>query len=966
MKFLSVLLIGMTVLSVFADTALLQNGDFNGKDHLADITVNQDRGKIRVSKVTEDLSWNKCVKMEIAAFREKNGKKELSCGLIFGKNGKNCGVPVKPGTRYKFSLDLKGTRGVGFWVLEFDAPTTYFWKGKAIRPLPKGAAASPKAWTRVNGSFKTGPKTRFIGLKVQFWADSSQMKTMPSVGDYVMADNIRIEEQKSLETAIPAAADAAPAVPRPALTLPAETVLTLPQRKDPAEHLQLPVRITCDDQGIVFTAELPPARPGLVPVRENGMGLWKDDVVELFFAPPVKDRLYTQFAISSGGGRYRGTGQPDGKFDLWTGKTEQADGKRICTMNIPWKLIGYSSRPPAGTALGINIGIFLNKNNYAYAPVKTSFSDVDHFASIIFGSREDYLKRETALLKKDAPETLLKDIEKLEKNTEEDPGKIIAVVQTLRRKILSARMGKAPFLAARLPVTWQYTSPIAVNPEHLIREKISLTAAGNEIAMLPLAILNRTGKTAAYRVIVHADAKNFSTAERTGLGNGFPAKNITFREALPVKDSEADHPGIIYDPLPKMNEAQVIVIPPREIGIVWLEFDCGGVEPGNYPGSIRIIPLSEPAQFTNGNYKGQMRDYPLNVEVLPFKLPSPRPQNMFQQVVSREYFLMTCRLGTPALSVNSWNFRFKFDKKGDLTNGSSPAAVNAFKAAQAMFADAPEGVKPRYKVGASMYKIFKKICLPKEIKVFSPEWENCWRNYLKAFRKLTDGCGIPPEQIEIELVDEPRIKYEKEYFTMTKIAAETLPDAHFSMTWGPANFGFGAEKIAPFVPYIRQHNFHHHLLADPAIVSLLRKIQANKKLVTSVYECSTNIRELLHTYFRLHPWTARINHFDCLGFYTFTQTGWGRPGASDWKLTHLGAITYRSDDHCIPSIRMYALLQGVTDIRYWDALLPYQNDPETAAFLKTAPAEILRNRHDPEQPDRFRAGAVKLLKRLTK
>ena len=895
----------------------------------------------------------------------KRRKKRAVLRSDFRKNGKNCGVPVKPDTRYKFSLDLKGMRGVGFWVLEFDAPTGYFWKGKAIRPLPKGAAASPNAWTRVNGSFKTGPKTRFIGLKVQFWADSSQMKTMPSIGDHVMIDNIRIEEQKSLETAVPSA-DVPAAVPRPALTLPAETVLVLPQRENPAVTLKLPVRITCDDKGIVFTAELPPARSGLVPVRENGGKLWKEDVVEFFFAPPKKDRLYTQFAMSSGGGRYRSTGKPDGQFDRWSGKTATVNGRRICTMNIPWELIGYPSQPAPGTALGINIGIFLNKKNYAYAPVKTSFSDVDNFASIIFGSREDYLKRETALLKKDAPKALLKDIEKLEKSGEKDPGKLIAEAQTLRRKIQSARMGKAPFLTARLPVTWQYTAPVAVNPEHLIREKISLTAAGNEIVMLPLAILNRTGKTAAYRVIVHADAKNFTSAERTGLGNGYPAGNITFREALPVKDSEADHPGIIYDPLPKMNEAHVIVVAPRETGIVWLEFDCGGINPGNYPGSVRIIPLSEPAQFTKGNYKGQMRDYPLNVEVLPFKLPPPRPQNMFQQVVSREYFLMTCRLGSPALSVNTWNFRFKFDKQGNLTDGSSPAAVNAFEAAKAMFADAPAGVKPRYKVGASMYKIFKKICLPKEIKVFSPEWENCWRNYLKAFRKLTDGCGIPPAQIEIELVDEPQIQFEKEYFAMTKIAAETLPDAHFSMTWGPANFGFSAEKIAPFVPYIRQHNFHHYLLNDPAIIALLRKIQANKKLVTSVYECSTNIRELLHTYFRLHPWNARINHFDCLGFYTFTQTNWGRPGASDWKRTLQGAITYRSDDHCIPSIRMYALLQGVTDVRYWDALLPYQNDPETAAFLKNAPAEVLRNRHDSEQPDRFRAEAVKLLKRLTK
>ena len=49
------------VLSVRADANLLRNSDFNGKNHLEEITVAQDRGKIKVSKITENLSWNKCV-----------------------------------------------------------------------------------------------------------------------------------------------------------------------------------------------------------------------------------------------------------------------------------------------------------------------------------------------------------------------------------------------------------------------------------------------------------------------------------------------------------------------------------------------------------------------------------------------------------------------------------------------------------------------------------------------------------------------------------------------------------------------------------------------------------------------------------------------------------------------------------------------------------------------------------------
>ena len=950
-----------------AESNLLRNGDFNGKDFMADLTLLQYHGNVKVTKVTEDLSWNQCVKMEITGFKEVDGRKLLNAALHFGKSGKNCGVEVEPDKFYKFSLELKGTRDVSFLIVMNDEPLEQAWKGKSVRPTPPGASAVPDGWTRVNGRFKTGQHTKFARLSVQLWADSGQQRNIPSIGDYIMVDNVSIEEVKSLDGGNASTKDSVSKIAvRPALATPAKAVLTLQPRELPGNDLALPVEISCDDEGIAFMAELPPAKEGLKPVTANGGKIWGEDVVELFFAPPAKDRSYTQFAMSSGGGRYRGTGSEDGQYDRWNGKAWSEDGKRFFSMNIPWTQIGYASRPPAGTCLGMNIGVFLNKKNYSYVPVKTGFADVENFAAVIFGTVEQYRDRVVRELTVNLPDVLKQDLADFAATNEKDAAKVIAVAQTLREKIKSVRLGTAPFLVARLPVTWSFNYPVSFDLEQLVQEKITLKAAGNESVVLPLAIQNRTDKTAAYRIIVHSDAGNFNSAERTGLSNDFPAEHIVFREALPLKDAETENAGLLYDPLPKMNEAHVIVVPAHEAGLVWLDFDCEGVSAGRYPGSIRVIPLSESASFSNRNYKGKLRDYPLTLEVLPFKLPPPRPINMFNSGISQDYFLAACKLGSPKLSVSTWRFHFKFDEKGNLIDGSAPRAVESFQELKAMYANGPASVQPNYHVGYSMYKVFKQICLPKGTKVFSPEWENCWRNYLNAFWKVVRDCDIPPEQLEIELVDEPEAKFEEEYLVMTRIAAETLPDARFVMTWGPANFGFNAEKIARFEPYLKGHEYHQYLLNHPDMVEQIRRMQAKKGVFTSMYECSTNIRESLHTYFRLHPWRCRINGFDGPGFYTFVQDSWGQPGAQDWKVTSRGAITYRSDDHCIPSIRMVALQQGVTDIRYWDALEMHSDDTEVAAFLENFPAKVLRERHDSTLPDTFREEAIKLLLKYCK
>lgn len=126
---------------------------------------------------------------------------------------------------------------------------------------------------------------------------------------------------------------------------------------------------------------------------------------------------------------------------------------------------------------------------------------------------EQYREKSARELSEGAPEELRQKNTEFASSTESVQGKVIAAALTLQEEIKSAKLGTAPFLAAQLSLTWNYSYLVAVDIGHLIQEKISLAAAGNETAMLPIAIQNRTSKTAAYRINVHADADNFNSAE---------------------------------------------------------------------------------------------------------------------------------------------------------------------------------------------------------------------------------------------------------------------------------------------------------------------------------------------------------------------------------------------------------------------------------------------------------------------
>jgi hypothetical protein len=172
--------------------------------------------------------------------------------------------------------------------------------------------------------------------------------------------------------------------------------------------------------------------------------------------------------------------------------------------------------------------------------------------------------------------------------------------------------------------------------------------------------------------------------------------------------------------------------------------------------------------------------------------------------------------------------------------------------------------------------------------------------------------------------------------------------------------------MASFDELLDEQIYHWLLRDDPEYLPQIKKIQQKKGVTTAIYECATGLTEDLHTYFRLHPWRVEQGKYDVLGFYNFSAANWGQVGASDWKRIPLGAISYHSNNSCIPSIRFMVMRRGVDDIRYLHALKAWADKPEVAAFLKSAPEEVLGSSYNKSLPDKIRSKAVELLLKYQK
>ena len=183
------------VLGLFGEN-LVKEGDFSRLKNLDGFAMTNGAGKI--SLFTEDYTWNKCAKLEITKVVKTAHKTEMTaaCGWI-GCHSRNAGFVVKPNTTYRFSVELKGRKAMQVSVnTQLWGKGKGVWQGKAVS-TSVGRVNISSDWKKIEGTFKTKANTEKAALQIQMWHDTQYGPHKFNVGDFVLIDNVVVEEMKN-------------------------------------------------------------------------------------------------------------------------------------------------------------------------------------------------------------------------------------------------------------------------------------------------------------------------------------------------------------------------------------------------------------------------------------------------------------------------------------------------------------------------------------------------------------------------------------------------------------------------------------------------------------------------------------------------------------------------------------------------------------------------------------------------
>ncbi len=971
----SLLLVFAVVFACTAQENLLTNGGFDDKRIDVEMFADSTPETFELKPFIEDRTWNKCLRVELKKLTVMpDGSRRLYLFMHFGRTGKQPGFKAKPDTSYQFSFDIMGDApNARAKAVSWNGDGQSLW-GKSRKDIVTSLGAFPVngEWTRLEGTFRTGADAERVALGIQLWGDSAQENDFPwKEGQFILLDNLTVKETHRVADS-GSAKSAIAETWRRYESLPLSMDSFLDANDGKPSPLTCKARMRVEGDAIRLLVECEADTPIKANVKEDH-DIWRDDVVEVFFGPTAAaDRTYSQFVLAAGGGRYNGHGDAACELGSWKGVPSVNGNSWKADFTIPFSELGYSGTPSPGDSILFNVSLQHGKSLATWAPVRGNFNDTARYHVIVFGTPAEYAQKCMAALK-DCPEEFEKRRQELAAEGF-NVSEIHAKYEALATEIQEARWGKASYLVGTLPVTSDYELPLEPDEKRILFDgdkPIALRGAINEVVSLPITITNRTDSTEAYRVILHPNS-DAAEWEAFGLADGFPPANVEMLEAIAQKDSDMDNAKRRLDALPKMNQAFVITIPARQTGLVWINFDCTGVEPKQYTGMIRISPLGEKASIVSRKYSGPMKDYKVTLDVLPIKLDFKNPENpcwLMERGTTESLFAKEVALGGRYLMVSPWSFRFTFDAQGNVQDTNLPQVTEWLQSQAARYErhGCRNGVL--FLVSFSAYSVFEKNFMPKEITVMSPEWRNCWTNNLKAMREIFHNAGVTDSEWGIEVFDEPSIQTMERDLEVTKLTRETLPGVLLLITWAAPNFGHTPETIRKFAPYLDSHCFWASHCNSPDYRKLMEELQAAGQAYM-IYSCSTSMRESLYRYYRLHAWRAVECGAKDIGLYCFVDAPYGSVGAVNWKTAAAGGLMYRSGDDAISTVRHQAFQMGVTDIAYLAILkrLAAKDDTklhkEAKAFLDAAPKTAIRDAHDSTCADTLRKKAIELILKL--
>ncbi len=905
-----------------------------------------------LSLFTEPQTWNRCGRCEIVrAYPDDKHPGETvnsaSVSIGCGDDGRP-GFVVEPDAKYDFSFDVRGSvKRIGvklvYWIGDDDR------KDRREADVDLADNSASRSWSVKKGSFTAPKDARRAALRLFVWS-SSKWKDSPQlkVGDFFLFDNVSVVRSRhNLDTG-DSAAEAAPAIRLRKTIAPSDSFSDLVSYKDgrtPASAKTLfSIALDNDSLLVSVTADEPDG-----PVSTGTVSrVWSGDAIELVFFGGKDGRSKTHVAFNPAGAKYT-AGSEKISNDGWTLETSISGVVWRATARLPFAFLGLDGTE---TEIPFNVGRARPKARaFDVWSANGSFHDADAAGRLAINGYAALLKREFGIAA-DIPDRAAFDAR-------------YAAEAEARLAAKMARFRESTFSVASVPAVSDWTLPYLPDEIFDPPESISIKAAVNEIRALPLAIANLTGRAEDYRVVLETAANDF--VGDFGLA-GFPPENVVVRVGVRFRDAEGDSPSLRFDPLPRIGEAGVVTIPPREAGLIWIDFDCTDVAPGTYNGRLRVIPLCESGKCRSKDgrmdYAGKMRTIPVSLEVVNAVIPSrsPIPAGYFLPVESQESLDLAFQIGCEYFQIHSWHFKFERDGNGDpdLTRPTG-ATTNIAKTVAAHAAWAKKhGFTPKFSIVYSAMDACKGIygCGndPGKFRRF-------WPQYVRGVKTVMNAAGVPDSDYFIEVKDEPKPEILAELLEAHKLAKEAAPTVRLAMLL--ASWELPLDTLEEFVPYADVWILWRGKFANAAFGGFVQRLQEASKEIAH-YSCDTSIRLPLLSYYRHHAWFGALHGLDAAFMYQLTDhVGGAGFGYKDFKAIPVAGLFYRSFGTPVPSLRLMALREGFTDVKFLAALKEAskgKTDAEVSAFLATAAEEVVvRHAGDAALPDKLRDRARELL-----
>ncbi|MBR2358397.1 MAG: hypothetical protein IKA65_10290, partial [Lentisphaeria bacterium] len=457
-------------------------------------------------KVSHDAAAQAC-RIVYVKPTKKAGQPDTCYFAVAWGNEKDGGVKVKPNTRYRFSMTYRGTvPAVSCYVQVDQWSKPGFWGGRKrltmtnrsniIRLTPEADKSNT-----INGEFITGSDALRAAFCVTIRGNSKD-KNLPAVGDYMLIEKVVIEE------AVPAAPPAAAAVGIPAGGDAKWRVLTV---NGPVQDNFIDLK-SKQPQGSANTVLVKKSADALIITVQGEHSLRTDlrkgDMMEVIFDPSLRQGDIYHFLVSASGKKSQLKAAAGAAGNWQAVVTELPDNRWQSVFTIPYAVLALDrDNVEKGILLGFNAAVYRSQSGEfrSWNPIGTEFANPEFFGRILTNS--DLITREIAALRKKAANhnnsAAIAEIDALA--AWNDPARQLARLQVIEQAVARQAAGSSVFfLTAALPTT---SPEVPVLPDYnQLKDKITVTLAGNEVRPEVLHLTNHTKNFEEYRVSLFAAA----------------------------------------------------------------------------------------------------------------------------------------------------------------------------------------------------------------------------------------------------------------------------------------------------------------------------------------------------------------------------------------------------------------------------------------------------------------------------